>query len=129
MSQHPHAALAAKFFGAIEAGDEAAVASCYADHAVIWHNDDGKAQAKAENLEVLKGFIGFTRSRAYTERRLLTHGAGFAQQHRLVAETHNGHVLTMDVSLFCVVENGVIVRLDEYMDPAPVQAWIKAATA
>jgi len=51
------AALARRFFDAIEAGDFAVVADCYADDAVIWHNTDRLDSSKAENLEVLANFV------------------------------------------------------------------------
>ena len=42
-----------------------------------------------------------------------------------------GPVLELPASLICQVQNGVIVRLDEYCDSAPLTAWyaqIAAAT-
>jgi ketosteroid isomerase-like protein len=117
--------LAARFFAAIEAGDIEGVTACYAPHAVIWHNDDGVEQSREENLKTLRSFIGFTADRTYADARRSFFDGGFAQQHRLVAHAKNGAALESHVAILCRVEDGVIVRLDEYMDPAPIQAWIK----
>ena len=123
------ARLADRFFRAIEAGDVEAVGACYAPHAVIWHNDDNVEQDRATNLKTLSAFAGFTRDRTYADARVTLFEGGFAQQHRLVAHAKNGARLESHVAIVCRVEDGQIVRLDEYMDPAPIQAWIKAGMA
>jgi ketosteroid isomerase-like protein len=64
MSPSEIEALARRFFDAIEAGDVEAVAACYADEAVIWHNPDGLANTKAENVATLANFVRFIPSAA-----------------------------------------------------------------
>lgn len=118
------AELAARFFDAIERGDAEAVADCYADDVVIWHNTDGLAQGKAENLTVLRGLIRAYPRRLYDERRLTTFPGGFVQQHVLKATRADGAERTLAACLVCKVEAGRIVRLDEYFDSAQVAALI-----
>lgn len=115
--------LANRFFAAIEQGDAAAVAGCYAPDAVIWHNYDRATQTRAENVEVLTGFVQRTRERRYTERDLKVFPGGFSQQHLLVATARGGAVLELPAALFCDVAEGRITRLREYFDPASVTAW------
>lgn len=115
--------LATRFFAAIEAGDPAGVEACYAADAKIWHNYDRASQTRAENVEVLSGFVERTRSRRYDDRDLKVYEGGFAQQHLLVAVSRGGAVLQLPAALFCDVENGRITRLREYFDPAPVETW------
>lgn len=115
--------LANRFFAAIEQGDPDGVAACYAPDAVIWHNYDRASQTRAENVEVLKGFVERTRARRYSERDLKVFPGGFSQQHLLVATARGGAVLELPAALFCDVADGRITRLREYFDPAPVAAW------
>ncbi len=49
--------FAASFFDAIERGDIDAVAACYAEDVVIWHNTDAVETSKAQNLKTLAGLI------------------------------------------------------------------------
>ena len=71
------AALAARFFDAIESGDVEAVGACYADDVVIWHNTDGAEENKAANLKVLSGLIRGYPTRRYEQRRLTALAGGF----------------------------------------------------
>lgn len=119
------AALAARFFDAIEAGDVAAAGACYADDAVIWHNTDGLETTKAENLATLTGFIRHIPERRYADRRLSTFPGGFVQQHRLVGRRRDGGEVELTACIVCAAADGVITRLDEYFDPAQVAAWSK----
>jgi ketosteroid isomerase-like protein len=125
MTADPVAALAARFFDAIEAGDLAAVGACYADDAVIWHNTDGLENSKAENVATLTGFIRHIPERRYTDRRLSTFPGGFVQQHRLVGRRRDGAHVELTACIVCAVADGAITRLDEYFDSAQVAAWSK----
>lgn len=116
-------ALAQAFFDGIERGDPLAVADCYADHAVIWHNTDGREKTKAENMAVLQAFIRTARSRRYEERRLRVFPGGFVQQHVLRAVLADGSRRELAACLVCRVEGGRITRLDEYFDSAQVDAF------
>lgn len=111
-------ALANRFFDAIEAGDAEAVAECYAEDVVIWHNYDRLEQGKADNLKVLKAMIAGFSKRTYGERRLSVTPGGFAQQHVLTAVRNDGKVVSLPAALFCQVADGRITRLDEYFDSA-----------
>jgi ketosteroid isomerase-like protein len=123
MTQAEIRALADRFFAAIEAGDIAAVSDCYAEDAVIWHNDDKLETDKAANLKVLAGFIRFAPKRTYADRRVIVFETGFVQQHVLIAERADGKRLELPACLICQVAEGRITRLDEYLDSATVQAW------
>jgi ketosteroid isomerase-like protein len=124
------AAFAKAFFDAIEAGDIEAVRASYASGVAIWHNTDELENTRDENLVVLSGLIKRTRSRHYEKRRLNVFPGGFVHQHELRIVRPDGVELTLPACLVCKVENGVIVRLDEYFDSARVdqlRAPIRAA--
>jgi ketosteroid isomerase-like protein len=120
---HDVADLAKRFIEAIEAGDIAAVADCYADDAVIWHNTDRLETSKAENLQTLADFVKQVPVRRYEDRRLAVTADGFVQQHRLSCPRRDGSPRELDAVLVCRVRDGRITRLDEYFDSAQLAGW------
>lgn len=121
--QHDMARLAGRFFDAIETGDIEAVRAIYAPDAIIWHNTDNLDSTVDENLKVLAGFVGAIPERRYENRRLEVFPGGFVQQHLLVARRRDGKRVTLAACIVCRVDNGRIMRLDEYFDSAAVAAW------
>ncbi|WP_304166530.1 nuclear transport factor 2 family protein [Phenylobacterium aquaticum] len=119
------AALAARFFDAIEVGDVAAVADCYADEVAIWHNTDRQIETKADNVKTLSGFIRHIPTRRYEDRRLTVFPGGFVQQHLLVGVRPDGKRVELPACLVCAVAGGKITRLDEYFDSEQVAAWAR----
>lgn len=122
-------AVAGRFFGAIEHGDVNTVRQTYHPDVRVWLNTAGIDRTREQNLEVLVGLIAKTSRRAYTERRLAVTADGFVQQHVLHAVHNTGPELKMPAALVCRVENGQIIRLDEYFDPTPLMAWYAAIEA
>lgn len=110
------AALATRFFDAIEKGDIDTVGAIYAPDAVIWHNTDGLASTREENLKVLTNFIKGVPTRKYLDRRLDAFADGFVQQHVLKGKLANGKELVLPACIVCKVKDGLITRLDEYFD-------------
>lgn len=120
MGQADIRALATRFFDAIEQGDVETVAACYAPDVVIWHNNDGLTQTRAENLKTLAGLVQHFSDRRYEDRRLDAFDGGFVQQHVLSATRRDGTRVSLPAVLVCRVEDGRITRLDEYFDSAHV---------
>src|SRR5581483_10056304 len=108
MAEADTTAFVARFFDAIEAGDIDAVAACYADDVVVWHNTDGLSSSKAENLKVLAGFVKHTPFRRYEDRRVAVFPGGFVQQHRLVSARPDGTPLALHAAIVCEVKDGRI---------------------
>jgi ketosteroid isomerase-like protein len=111
--------VAARFFHAIETGDLDAVSALYADDAVIWHNYDGVAQSKAQNLKVLAWMAGAIPERSYKVVRREAIADGFLQQHVLELRRANAH-FEMPACIVARLRGRQIVRLDEYLDSAHV---------
>lgn len=122
-------ALADRFIEAIQAGDIETVKACYHPDVVVWLNTAGVGVDRRANLEVLAGFIGKTSERRYQNRRVQAFPGGYIQQHLLRANHVKGPVLELAAALVCQVQDGVIVRLDEYFDSAPLTAWYAQITA
>lgn len=116
-------ALADRFIQAIEAGDIHTVKACYHPDVVVWLNTAGVGVDRQTNLQVLTGFVGKTSERRYQNRRVQTFPGGYVQQHLLKATHIKGPVLKLAATLVCQVQHGVIIRLDEYFDSAPLTDW------
>ena len=115
--------LAKRFFDAIEKGDIETVRGIYAPDAVIWHNNDGLATTREDNLKVLTNFIKAVPERRYLERRVGAFDGGFVQQHLLKGKLANGKDLALACCIVCEVKDGRITRLDEYFDSAALAVF------
>ncbi len=111
-------ALAKRYFDALEEGDSEALRACYAPHVQIWHNVDGRVTTREENLQTAHKFWVRVPRRRYENRRLHAFADGFVQQHDLHCLLGPHREVSLPVCLVCKVENGLIVRLDEYFDSA-----------
>jgi len=110
--------FARRFVGAIQSGDVAAVRACYAPDARIWHNTDRIEQTVDQNVKVLEWFIRKLPDRTYRVLRLEALKDGFMQQHVLEATLPDGTAWSMSACVVVTMANGVITRLDEYIDSA-----------
>jgi ketosteroid isomerase-like protein len=114
------------FVGAIQSGDVPAVRACYAPGAKIWHNTDNIEQTVDENVRVLEWFIRTLPDRNYRVQRREALKDGFLQQHVLEATLPDGVKWKMSACVVVRMENGLITRLDEYLDSAegkPLRAF------
>ncbi len=114
--------FAERFVNAIQTGDVATVRACYAPGAKIWHNTDNVEQTVDDNIRVLDWFIAKLPDRNYRVLRRVALPDGFLQQHVLEATLPDGTAWTMDACVVIRMENGLITRLDEYLDSAQGKA-------
>ncbi len=115
--------LVAHFIAAIEAGDAATVEASYHPDARIWHNFDLVEQTRAENLATLRWVIANVADRRYeiVRREAFGGGAGVLQQHILHGTVSaTGATLMVPAALVVLLADGLITRLDEYLDTAQV---------
>ena len=118
MTSQDYLTLAERFVGAIQSGDTATVRACYAPDAKLWHNNDGVEQTVDQNMKVLDWFIRTLPDRQYRLVRREALPDGFMPQQVLEATLPDGTKWAMDACVVCRVKNGVITRLDEYLDSA-----------
>lgn len=114
--------FADRFVGAIQAGDVPTVRACYAPGAKIWHNTDNIEQTVDENVKVLEWFMRTLPDRNYRVLRREALKDGFLQQHVLEATLPDGTKWKMSACVVIKMENGLITRLDEYLDSAEGKA-------
>ena len=122
MTAQAYIDFAKRFVDAIEAGDVEAVRACYAPDAKIWHNNDGLEQTVEQNL---KGVVWFARNLPDRHYRVLRREAlpdGFLQQHVLEATLPDGARWGLDACVIVRMKDGLITRLDEYLDSAQTAA-------
>jgi len=118
--------VADALFAAIEAGDFAAAEALYDSDIGIWHNFSRAVQDKATNLEVLR------QSRqayemSYDIKDRIVNGDRVIQQHILTTRLPDGQTFTLPAAIFITVRNGLITRIEEYLDSGQVNAMRAAA--
>jgi ketosteroid isomerase-like protein len=118
MTPQEYLDFAERFVGAIQTGDTAAVRACYAPDAKLWHNNDGIEQTVDQNMKVLDWFIRTLPDRNYRVLRREPLPDGFLQQHVLEATLPDGSKWAMDACVVVRMRDGLITRLDEYIDSA-----------
>jgi uncharacterized protein len=129
---HPYEALLGSYLRAIEARNYDGVAACFAPEARIWHNIDavdGPEKNCAENISLLRWTNSFQRRLTYQVRWFQPTPDGFVATHVLTAQTVLGDVYSLALSMRATVEDGKILRLEEYFDAAalvPLRIAIEA---
>lgn len=120
------AALAKRFFDAIEDGDIDTMRASFAPDAVIWHNTDELEGDVDQTALVLTGMVARIGNRKYAERRVHVFDGGFVQQHALMGNrVSDGGAVRLPCAIICQVRDGKITRLDEYFDSAHVAEFRK----
>lgn len=111
--------VADRLFAAITAGDVEAVAALWADDVAVWHQGDERDSAKARALKVIRWYVGATTYRHYEVLDRQVFGGGFVQQHVLHCTSVGGEEVALRVCLVVKIrDDGLIRRIDEYLDPA-----------
>lgn len=114
-----------RLFTAIERSDIAAVDAMWSDDIAVWRVGSRRDDNKARAMRVIGWFIGATTQRRYEilDRQTFDDGSaqGFVQQHILHATGHAGQSISLRVCIVIRVgPDGLIVRIDEYFDPAGI---------
>jgi ketosteroid isomerase-like protein len=114
-----------RLFAAIERSDIAVVDAMWSDDIAVWRVGSRRDDDKARAMRVIDWFIGVTTQRRYEilDRQLFDDGSaqGFVQQHILHATGHGGQSISLRVCIVIRVgADGLIVRIDEYFDPAGI---------
>ncbi len=107
---------------AIERSDIAGAEACYAPDARIWHNFDGVEQTVGENMRSLGWMDKRLSARKYEIVSRHAFAGGFVQQHVLTGVLNNGEPFRMPACIVVQVTDGMIARLDEYLDTGQTKA-------
>jgi uncharacterized protein len=112
-------ALADRMARAYEQGDLDGVAACYAPDALLWHNFDGSEQTVAEQLDATRWLGENLKDLKYEVVARHFFEGGYVQQqvvHGTVIK--DGEPFAMPTCMNVTVRDGLVTRLDEYLDSA-----------
>jgi len=108
-----------RLFAAITAGDVEAVAALWSDDVTVWHTGDERDSEKARALKVIRWYVRATTYRHYEVLDRQVFDGGFVQQHILHCTSVGGENVALRVCLVVKIgDDGLIRRIDEYLDPA-----------
>jgi ketosteroid isomerase-like protein len=116
--------LTARLVHGIEVGDLDSVRALYAPGSVVWTCFDEQERDVPGSMRVLEWLVGATSERHYEVTRRIEIEGGVLQQHVLHATALSGKKFSMAACLVIRIEDGLITRIDEYLDPKPVIAAI-----
>ncbi|HEX7820193.1 MAG TPA: nuclear transport factor 2 family protein [Sphingobium sp.] len=107
-----------RLFGALSAGDVQAAADCLTADGIIWHGFDRIEQDRAAAIAGWEGFVAHFSDRRFIDIRRQATPTGFVQQHVLTVRTADGRAIAWPICVVVTVRDGLIERLDEYIDRA-----------
>jgi ketosteroid isomerase-like protein len=111
---------------AIETGAIEDYIALYAPDAVIWTCFDDRERDVAGSVAVIKWMLDNTTTRRYDISRRVAIDGGVLQQHVLRGTSkHRDREFAMPACLVVMVgDDGLITRVDEYLDPSAITAAI-----
>jgi ketosteroid isomerase-like protein len=111
--------IADRLFAAIERGDGAQLAALWSDDVTVWRQGGGPVRDKPRALKVIAWFVDSTTDRRYEVLDRQIFDEGFVQQHVVHVHDSGGAPLSFRACLVVRVNpDGLIGRIDEYLDPA-----------
>ena len=121
------AEIADTLFTAIERGDLDALAALWSEDIAVWRQGGGRERDKPRALKVIEWFVGATTDRRYEVLDRQVFDGGFLQQHVVHATDRAGAPLSFRAALVVKVgADGLINRIDEYLDPADLAPLAQA---
>ncbi len=122
--------IAEQFTAAFKALDADAFGALYADDVVVWHNTDMQSQTKAENLASVTAILSNAACASYDSIVRTRTDLGFVQQHIVNLQLKDGRrIPPIAACLVFRIEDGLISRLDEYLDPTAAIQVMSAQTS
>jgi len=113
-----HRALCHALFDAIEREDLDGMRACYAPDMVLWFNVTGQESSGEDTIAAQVEGRALLRRRTYDDRTISTFADGFVVQYTLTIVQHDGRRRSLWACAVATVHDGLIVRLDEYLDSA-----------
>jgi ketosteroid isomerase-like protein len=111
------AAMIDRMFDALARGDVAAARACCTPDVVVWHSFDRQPVSLAGSGAWEKLATGFA-GRSFVDIRRSAVPGGWVQRNQLIARTPSGARLAWPMCLFVTLRDGLIDRIDEYIDRA-----------
>lgn len=124
MNQPVPSSVLDDFFAAIETGDLARVEQLYAPDVQVWHSITNAHQGRAESVALLGWLRGSATIHYDVLERLVVDGR-VAQRHVATFEVPGQGALDLQAAIFFTVEDGLITRIDEYVDESGTQRLLE----
>lgn len=124
---HEDTALADRFYGALLGGDIEGCRQLFTHDAVVWHNYDLAEQSPDDALAQAAAVSSFDARFEVIERLGLP--GGWLQQHRFHFSFPDGGVEILAAIHRTHVRDGLIARIDEYMDTGQLGRIVQKAQA
>ncbi|GGA37203.1 nuclear transport factor 2 family protein [Sphingomonas psychrolutea] len=109
-----------RMYTGLVSGDVEAARDCYTPDAVIWHGFDRITMTRDAAAESWTAMCAQFPERRLSDVRRQPTPTGFVQQHVWQMLTKEGKWMNWPVCLVVEVRDGLMIRLDEYLDRA---AW------
>lgn len=113
--------LAAAFIAGIEKGNIPRLHELCSTDVVIWHNNDDQEVDLDHVARTLSWLCRNVRDLRYADVRRRAFTGGYVQQHVLTGVAPSGAALHLPACLIVQVSNGLISRIEEYLDSAGVE--------
>jgi len=107
-----------RFYAGLASGDLDAALACTTPDMRTWHCFDGIVQDREQCLVGWRSMVENLPERAFVDVRRHAIPGGFVQQHMMAAKTSAGTIMAWPVCMLIWLENGLIARIDEYIDRA-----------
>jgi len=118
-------AVGERLFGALSSGDFATYEGLMSPDARIWTNFDGRDVDAATASRTVRWLMTKVSGLRYEIVRREATDGGFVQQHVLHGHAPDGTALAMPACIWVTVEDGLVTRMEEYLDPAGVAALLR----
>ncbi|SEO82473.1 nuclear transport factor 2 family protein [Trujillonella endophytica] len=112
------AAVVDRMYDALARGDVAAARACVTDDVVVWHSFDQVPVGHAELLTAWEQLIGGFAERSFVDVRRSPVPGGWVQRHTMVCTTASGDRVAWPLCMFFTLRDGLVCRMDEYIDRA-----------
>jgi ketosteroid isomerase-like protein len=112
------AAVIDRLYDALARGDVAGARDCVTDDLVVWHSFDRLPMRLDDVVVAWEQLVSGFPDRAFVDvRRSPVHG-GWVQRHTMVATAISGARVAWPLCLFVTLDDGLVARMDEYIDRA-----------
>jgi ketosteroid isomerase-like protein len=118
-----------RLYRALADGDVAAARACCTEDLQVWHSFDQKIMNLDESVVGWQQLVDGFAERTFTDVRRYPIPGGWVQRQQMIAATSAGLRMAWPVCLFVTVRDGLICRIDEYIDRAGYYEIAEGATS
>lgn len=112
------AAVIDRMYDALARGDVDAARACVTDDLVVWHSFDQVAVGLDDVVTGWEQLVSGFPERSFVDVRRSPVPGGWVQRHTMVATAASGARVAWPLCLFVTLRDGLVARVDEYIDRA-----------